>query len=151
MYEEMNGQEPYSQQNTGGQPEYNYGTDSRQERPEGGVGFGIASLVLGIIALVTFCTFCLNVPLAILAIIFGIVQLVRGNGKGMAIGGLITAGCSLIAMIIFWIVMGFSMSNLSNLSNFDSYMQQYEDQLYNNNYDYGDDYSDDYDQNDNTF
>ncbi len=151
MYEEMNGQEPYSQQNTEEQPEYNYGTGPQQEKPEGGVGFGIASLVLGIIALVTFCTFCLNVPLAILAIIFGIVQLVRGNGKGMAIGGLITAGCSLIAMIIFWIVMGFSMSNLSNLSNFDSYMQQYEDQLYNNNYDYGDDYSDDYDQNDNTF
>lgn len=160
MNEEMNGQNYDSQPNAGEQPEYSYGTNSttqsgyngqpnynvngapQQERPQGGIGFGIASLVLGIIALITFCTFCLNVPCAILAIIFGIIQLVHHNGKGLAIGGLITAGCSLVAMIVLYVIVGISTPNLSDMSDFNSYMEQYENQL--NNEDYNEDYNYDY-------
>jgi hypothetical protein len=156
MNEEMNGQNYDSQPNAGGQSDYSYGTDSttqsgyygqpnynvngapQQEKPEGGIGFGITALVLGIIALITFCTFCVNVPCAILAIIFGIIQLVRGNGKGLAIGGLITAGFSLVAMIVFWVVVGIGMPKMSDMSDWDSYMKQYENQLDNNDYDYDD-------------
>ncbi len=108
MYDEMNG---YESDNV-----------SMVKEQEPGVGFGIASLVLGIISLLLFCT-CINIPLAILAIVFGIIQLVRGSGKGMAIGGLITSGFSVLALIVFYLVMGLNMSKLSDM---DSYLQQYE-------------------------
>ena len=63
-------------------------------------GFGIASLVLGILSLVLYCT-CINILLAVLAIIFGILQLVQKNSpKGMAIGGIVTACLSIILYIV---------------------------------------------------
>lgn len=66
-------------------------------------GFGIASLVLGIIALCTFCL-CINILFAILSIIFGIIQLVQSGPKGLAIGGIVTSGLSIIFMVIYWIL-----------------------------------------------
>lgn len=66
-------------------------------------GFGIASLVLGILALCTFCL-CINIVFAILSIIFGIVQLVQSGPKGLAIAGIITSGLSIVFMIIYWIL-----------------------------------------------
>ena len=49
MYEEMN--------NSDNNTEYTYAQPEQQPvQPEAGVGFGVASLVLGILALVTFCT-----------------------------------------------------------------------------------------------
>lgn len=51
-------------------------------------GFGVASMVLGIISIVLFCIPYLSVPCAILAIIFAIVGM-RKPGKGMAIAGLV--------------------------------------------------------------
>ncbi|MCI8635947.1 MAG: DUF4190 domain-containing protein [Eubacterium sp.] len=66
-------------------------------------GFGVASLVIGIVSLVLFCS-CLNIPLAILAIVFGIVQLTKpGSKKGMAVGGIVTSVISLIAFVVFCI------------------------------------------------
>lgn len=66
-------------------------------------GFGIASLVLGIASLVLFCS-CINLPLAILAIVFGIVQLAKQDSpKGMAIGGIVTAVISLVSFAVFCI------------------------------------------------
>lgn len=65
-------------------------------------GFGIASMVLGIIAVVLFFSL-LNIPLAILAIIFGILQLTKKDGKGMAIAGIITGAVSMILGFIFWV------------------------------------------------
>lgn len=64
-------------------------------------GFGIASLVLGILALCTFCL-CINVVFAILSIIFGIIQLVQDGPKGLAVGGIVTSGLSILFMIIFY-------------------------------------------------
>ncbi|MEE1248617.1 MAG: hypothetical protein UHU19_05250 [Lachnospiraceae bacterium] len=79
----------------------------QQQKKEGGNGFGIAALILGIISLILFCT-CINIPLAILAIIFAIVQMVKGGksgaGKGMAIAGLITGIASLVCFIVFYVM-----------------------------------------------
>lgn len=60
-----------------------------------GTGFGIASLVLGILSVFTFAC-CINYILAVLAIIFGIVQMVKNEKKGLAIGGIITAVISIV-------------------------------------------------------
>lgn len=66
-------------------------------------GFGIASLVLGIISLLLTCS-CINYITGILAIIFGIVQIVKNkNNRGMAIAGIITAGISILVATFIWI------------------------------------------------
>ena len=70
-----------------------------------GEGFGIASLALGIASMVLFCS-CLNIPLAILAIVFGIIQITKPSGrKGLPAGGIVTAVISLIAFVVFLIVL----------------------------------------------
>lgn len=64
----------------------------------GGAGLGIASMVLGIVALVLSCCFYyISIPCAIISIIFSAVSM-KGNraGKGMAIAGLV---CSIISLI----------------------------------------------------
>lgn len=128
-YDQQNGyyqQGMNSQQGVYTQNAYdNYYASADNQQSEGGSGFGIASLVLGILALITFCTVCFNVPLAILAIIFAIIQLVKGNGKGLAIGGLITSGLSIVACIVFYLVIGLSVPKFSDMSDMDSFMQQY--------------------------
>ena len=101
--EEQNEKKVYT-----GTVENPYGTSS--ENPYGGgenpgTGFGVASLVLGIISVVFFCS-CLTYITAPLAIIFGIVQLVRSKkGKGLAVAGLITGIISLVACIAFWVAL----------------------------------------------
>lgn len=77
---------------------------SVREVPSSGRGFGIASMVLGIIALVLFFSF-VNIPLAILSIIFGIIQLTRKAPKGMAISGIVMSTISLFLLVIFWACM----------------------------------------------
>ena len=77
---------------------------SVREVPSGGRGFGIASMVLGIIALVLFFSF-VNIPLAILSIMFGIMQLTRKAPKGMAISGIVMSTISLFLLVIFWACM----------------------------------------------
>ena len=64
-----------------------------------GLGFGIASLVLGIVSLLCFCT-CINIIMAILAIIFGVIQIISYESKGMAIGGIVTATISIILFVV---------------------------------------------------
>lgn len=66
-----------------------------------GQGFGIASLVLGIISLVLFCT-CINFFLGLLALIFGIIQIVRYEKKGLAIGGIVTSAISFVLFFVCW-------------------------------------------------
>ena len=120
------------EQQTTGDTAYSYSAP-QAETVEPGVGFGIASLVLGIISLVLFCS-CINIPFAILAIIFGIIQLVRGSGKGLAIGGLITSILSIIALVVFWVVVGVHTPKLSDMSDIDSFMEEYQRE-YNQYYD----------------
>lgn len=102
------------------------------------IAFGIASMILGIIALLFFCTGC-NILLAILAIVFGIIQLVKNKQKGMAITGIITGTLGILASVFFWIIMLFSIG-----TSYDDYDDFY-DYYYDDYNDYYDDYYDDWD------
>ena len=106
----------------GGTPENPYGGGDSE-----GSGFGIAALILGIISMVFFCS-CLTYITAPLAIIFGIVQLVKSKtrGKGLAIAGLVTGIISLLACIAFYAVI------IHNTALQDSVQDYY------NNYDFND-------------
>ncbi len=103
---------------------------------EQGQGFGIASLICGILSIVTCCCSCPCAPLAIVSIVLGILQISKGagSGRGMAIAGIICSAVGLILMVIsivFTIVMnssGFTESYYQNyydiiqeLENMDSY------------------------------
>ena len=76
---------------------------AQQHKQEPGKGFAIASMILGIVSLVLFCT-CINVPLAIAAIILAIVQFVKNGKNGMAIAGMITGIVSIVLCIVFWVL-----------------------------------------------
>ena len=68
-------------------------------QPEGN-GFGIASMVLGILAIVFVCG-CINIPLAIISIIFAIIHINRKTGSiGFAIAGIVTSTISVILTVI---------------------------------------------------
>lgn len=78
------------------------GSKSTTSGKHTGIGYGIAALVLGLIALITFFAIGNIIP-AVLAIIFGIVQLCRyEGGRGLAIGGIVTAILSLVLMVVGW-------------------------------------------------
>ena len=106
---------------------YNYGQPNGNNKSES-EGFGIASLILGIITVLLFCT-CISWITGILAIIFGILQLVKGNKKGMAIVGLITGGIGFAASIILYILIFFT-----GLGSYSSYNDIY-DHIYDDIYD----------------
>ena len=63
----------------------------------GHTGFAVASLVLSILSLILCCCMGFNFILAIPALIFGILALVkRYSGKGMAIAGIIISSIAII-------------------------------------------------------
>ena len=122
-----------------------------QKKKGDGVGFGVASMVLGILSLLFFCTGC-NLLFIILAVIFGIIQLVKNEQKGFAITGLVTSGISLVLFMILIISVFESTWSLDYYDYYRDYYDgsgDYDD--YDNNYDYdynnGDD-GYDYDYND---
>ncbi len=77
---------------------------AQQQKQEPGRGFAIASMILGIVSVVLFCT-CINIPLAVAAIILAIVQFVKNGKNGMAIAGLITGIASIVLCIVFWVLL----------------------------------------------
>ena len=90
-----------------------------QQPQQGGKGFGIASMVLGIISLLISC--CIPwVPFfcALLAVIFAAVSLAKKKpGKGMAIAGLVCGIISLIPAVL--VLLGtFSIASLGVGSSF---------------------------------
>lgn len=103
-----------------------------------GLGFGIASMVLGIISLLCFCS-CINIILAILAIIFGIIQIVSYETKGMAVAGIVTATISVILFVTcyalllsnatFMNMMEEEMGNGFNQREIYEFMQEYTDDV----------------------
>ncbi len=105
----------YGQQHTTGQ---GYTGTKAQTQPS--KVLGILSLVFGIVSLVFFCS-CINIFTGVAAIIFGILQLVtgKGAGKGISIGGIVTAALSIILFFVFW---GAVLGN-ANLS--DSIIEEY--------------------------
>lgn len=64
-----------------------------------GKGLAIASMVLGIIAVLTGL-FYLGAVLGILAIIFGAIALKKKVGKGMAIAGIVTGSLGILGTIL---------------------------------------------------
>lgn len=91
-------------------------------------GFGIASMILGIVSLMLFCT-CVNWITGILAIIFGIIQIVKHKEKGFAITGIVMAGISLLLTIALYVsyssVIGDYYDNY-----YDSYYEEYDNDFY---------------------
>lgn len=74
-----------------------------QMTPQGGPGLAIASMVLGIIALVLSCLWYISIPCGLVGLILGGVALAKHTrGKGMAIAGLV---CSIIAIGLVIIIL----------------------------------------------
>lgn len=126
-YGQSNDSAGYNYGQSNGSTDYNYGQPNGNNKSES-EGFGIASLILGIITVLLFCT-CISWITGILAIIFGILQLVKGNKKGMAIVGLITGGIGFAASIILYILIFFT-----GLGSYSSYNDIY-DHIYDDIYD----------------
>ena len=102
--QQQNYQQPYGgqnqyTQNTGyAEPVFQQESHSTVSVESG--GFGIASMICGIIALLTCCLWCLCIPLAVVSIVLGILQLQKGTAKGMAIAGIVCSGIALVLLII---------------------------------------------------
>lgn len=61
-----------------------------------GTGFGIASMILGIVSILLSCTY-FNIVTGIISVILGVIQIVKNEKKGMAIAGIV---CSVVSVII---------------------------------------------------
>ena len=81
-------------------PQQNYQPQYQQTQPQGGSGFGVAALVLGIIALLLCWIPYINIVCTILAFIFGIIGIVKKSGKGQAIAGLVLSILAAIPTIV---------------------------------------------------
>ena len=84
-------------------PQQNYQPQYQQTQPQGGSGFGVAALVLGIIALLLCWIPYVNITCTILAFIFGIIGIVKSSGKGQAIAGLVLSIIAAIPTIIIMV------------------------------------------------
>lgn len=100
------------------EPAPNYQTPPGYQNPpasRGGSGMAIASLVLGILALITSFTVFGGIVLGLLAVILGVIAM-RGinrglrSGRGMAIAGIVTGALGLILAIVL-IAVGVSILN----------------------------------------
>lgn len=66
-------------------------------------GLAVTALVLGIIGLVLFAVPLIPYPLAILAIIFGLIGMKKQVKKGFAVTGLVTGIITIGIKIWFWV------------------------------------------------
>lgn len=74
-----------------------------------------ASMVLGIIALVTFCCYYTVLPLGGLAILFGILSRPEGKFAGQAKAGMIMGSIAMVLMVILWgVFLAIAFSNISD-------------------------------------
>lgn len=75
-----------------------------QNKPQGSSGLAIASMVLGILALVFSCL-GLGWILGIIGLILGIVSVFNKNpGRGMAIAGITTSAISILLIVLLLVV-----------------------------------------------
>ncbi|MGN0484728.1 MAG: hypothetical protein ACI4HI_14360 [Lachnospiraceae bacterium] len=98
----QNGYGPNGYPQNGYQPN---GYPQNNKQKGNGIGLGVASLVCGILSICCFCIWYLCGALAIASIVTGILQIIRNEKHGMAIGGII---CS-VAGIIFAVLLIFGM------------------------------------------
>ncbi|MFF5769836.1 DUF4190 domain-containing protein [Streptomyces californicus] len=97
----------------GGYPGYGaYGVGPAGWAPAPNNGLGTAAMVIGIVSVVGFCLYGLNIVLGILALIFGIIGLGRAKrgeatNRGMALAGVIlgsigiVVGATILGLIIW--------------------------------------------------
>ncbi|MEV7295589.1 DUF4190 domain-containing protein [Streptomyces microflavus] len=100
----------------GGYPGYDPYGGQQPWGPQPSNGLGTAALVLGIISVVGFCMYGVNIVLGILALIFGIIGLGRAKrgeatNRGMAIAGIITGS---IGIVIGSVLLGFIIWAIAN-------------------------------------
>ena len=69
-------------------------------------GFGIASMILGILSILLICVQPFGVALAVAAVVLGILGVVKAQGKGMATSGIVMGGISLVTGVIILIFFG---------------------------------------------
>ncbi len=72
-------------------------------------GLAIAALVLGIVSvLIVWIPFVglFGTLLAIVGLVLGILALRRAGGKGLAIGGIVTSGISLVITLLYLLLFG---------------------------------------------
>ena len=107
----------------------------QREKKDGQV-YGAASLVLGFLALILFCA-CINVPLAMLSLFFGMVQIIGYKDKLLAGFGIALSVASIILMIVAILIFTSIHIDLGSLSpngfgsGTDSY-EEYFEQYFNN-------------------
>lgn len=108
-------------------------------------GFGVASLILGILSLVLSFTVIFSFLTAILAVIFGIIQLTQKSAQGYAIAGIICAILGFLATIFFgYVTFRFFdeyRSRRANSSYYDDILDEFfgDDDDKQNDYDFDDD------------
>lgn len=85
-------------------------------------GLGIASMVLGILSLITICCVPYGpIVLGIIAIVLGIVQIVKNEKKGMAIAGIV---CGAIGLIVYVVLLAWGSYAMSS-GLYDEILRQY--------------------------
>lgn len=138
-----NQNQQYAQQNYGyDQSQQGYGTYQQPQQQaygsfdqtqygynqpaSSGKGMAIASMVLGLISLVLFCT-GINIITAILAIVFGIIHLVKQKqNHGMAVAGIVTAVVGILAFVTYWLLIIHAAGRTSGP---DEFLRRYEYQF----------------------
>ena len=99
-----------------------------QPEKKDGNTLGTVSLICGVLALLLFCT-CINVPLAVMSIILGVVQLAgykekltAGLGIAMSVASLVLM---MIAVTVFLNVSVNTGSMMENPGSYEEYFEQY--------------------------
>ncbi len=81
-----------------------YYTPEQPKTTSNMIGLSIASLVCGILSLITCC---MGIPLGIGAIVTGIISLSKKySGKGMAIAGIVTGALGILFWIFIFVIAG---------------------------------------------
>lgn len=104
-YQPNYNQQNYNQQNftqQGWNPYGGYNPQMYKKRKSDNSGLAAGSLALGISSLVFFLMFFVSMPLAIVAVILGIVSLAKyKKGRGLAVGGIVT---SVITIVLYFVI-----------------------------------------------
>lgn len=86
------------------------GNSTAEQRPAGGKGFSITSMILGIVSICFFFTYIIPFICGTVGIIFGAYVLyTKKNGRGMAIAGLI---CSSVGIVLSLLMLLGAAANL---------------------------------------
>ena len=86
--------------------------ETKNENKKTAEGLSIASMVLGIVSVVSFMTIIIPLPCAILALVFGIIG-IKKEKNGKAIAGVTLGGVGLFLTIIVFILSVIAISALS--------------------------------------